>query len=188
MDLKIGRVKYRIREILFNDISYIFFNYFVAYIPAWRMRKFFYLCGGMKIGKGSRIAMRCIVMRPSGIVIGRNNVINEYAILDGRYGLKIGDNNSISMHSKLYSVSHYSWSETFEANVKPTLIKDNCWIGVGAVILPGSVLEDKVVVGANSVLKGQAEENSIYVGNPGVKIKDRNLEKKYELHYRSWFR
>ena len=37
------------------DIVFCFTNYFIAYIPAWFIRRLLYMALGMKIGKKSRI-------------------------------------------------------------------------------------------------------------------------------------
>lgn len=42
----------------------------------------------------------------------------------------------------------------------------NCWIGAGAVIVPGVTIGDNVVVGAGSVVTKDLPDNVIAVGNP----------------------
>ncbi len=48
----------------------------------------------------------------------------------------------------------------------PVHIGRNCWIGAGAILLPGVTLGDNVVVGAGSVVTGDLPDNVIAVGNP----------------------
>ncbi len=45
-------------------------------------------------------------------------------------------------------------------------IGKNCWIGAGAVILPGITIGDNVVVGAGSVVTKDLPDNVVAVGNP----------------------
>ena len=45
-------------------------------------------------------------------------------------------------------------------------IGKNCWIGAGAVILPGVTIGDNVVVGAGSVVTKDLPDNVVAVGNP----------------------
>lgn len=45
-------------------------------------------------------------------------------------------------------------------------IGKNCWIGAGAIILPGVTIGDQVVVGAGSVVTKDLPSNVVAVGNP----------------------
>ena len=159
-------LKQKLGNFIYDDMFYIIINYFVAYIPFWSVRKQLYRLFGMKIGKGSRIAMRCIILGRKGchgIEIGEDNVINEYCLLDGRSGLKIGNSNSISMYAKLYSGTHRTNSETFEYIGRETIIANNTWIGTSAILLPGSVVNDFSVISANSLFNGKTERGGGYI-------------------------
>lgn len=48
----------------------------------------------------------------------------------------------------------------------PVHIGKNCWIGAGALIMPGITIGDHVVVGAGSVVTKDLPSNVIAVGNP----------------------
>lgn len=48
----------------------------------------------------------------------------------------------------------------------PVRIGRNCWIGAGAIIVPGITIGDNVVVGAGSVVTKDLPSNVIAVGNP----------------------
>ena len=48
----------------------------------------------------------------------------------------------------------------------PVHIGKNCWIGAGAVILPGVSIGDNPVVGAGSIVTKDLPENIVAVGNP----------------------
>lgn len=48
----------------------------------------------------------------------------------------------------------------------PVHIGKNCWIGAGAIILPGVTIGDNVVVGAGSVVTKDLPDNVVAVGNP----------------------
>lgn len=54
---------------------------------------------------------------------------------------------------------------------KKTVIGDNCFIGVNAVILPGVHIGDEVVIGAGSIVTKDIESNSLAVGNPARVIR-----------------
>ncbi len=48
----------------------------------------------------------------------------------------------------------------------PVHIGKNCWIGAGAIILPGITIGDNVVIGAGSVVTKNIPNDVVAVGNP----------------------
>lgn len=48
----------------------------------------------------------------------------------------------------------------------PVHIGKNCWIGAGAIILPGVTIGDNSVIGAGSVVTKDIPSNCVAVGNP----------------------
>lgn len=48
----------------------------------------------------------------------------------------------------------------------PVHIGRNCWIGAGAIILPGITIGDNTVIGAGSVVTKDIPANVVAVGNP----------------------
>ncbi len=48
----------------------------------------------------------------------------------------------------------------------PVHIGKNCWIGAGALIMPGITIGDNVVIGAGSVVTKDVPSNVVAVGNP----------------------
>lgn len=43
-------------------------------------------------------------------------------------------------------------------------IGSHCFIGADAIILPGTIIGDYVIIGAGSIVHGKLESNSVYVG------------------------
>lgn len=59
-------------------------------------------------------------------------------------------------------------------------IGKNCWIGSGAIILPGITIGDNVVVGAGSIVTKNLPSNVVAVGNPCRILREINEhDKKY---------
>ena len=55
--------------------------------------------------------------------------------------------------------------KALQYNASVTIGK-NCWIGAGAVILPGVTIGDNTVIGAGSVVNKDIPSNVVAVGNP----------------------
>ena len=55
--------------------------------------------------------------------------------------------------------------KAFQYNV-PVHIGRNCWIGAGALIMPGVTIGDNTVIGAGSVVTKDIPANVVAVGNP----------------------
>lgn len=165
----------------------VFANYFVNHIPFWTIRKFFYILMGMKIGKDARIAMGTVVSKPRWIEIGQRTVINRDCHLDGRGRLIIGDDVTISAYSIIITEAHLPDSGTFDTKIESVVIKDRAWLGMRAMVLNGSVVEENAIIGAGCVFKGCCEKDDIMVGNPARCIRKRKLEKEYRKNYKAFF-
>ena len=50
-------------------------------------------------------------------------------------------------------------------------IGNNVFMGAQCTILPGTIIDDNVVIASNSVVKGHLESNTVYGGSPAKKIK-----------------
>jgi len=62
----------------------------------------------------------------------------------------------------------------------PVRIGKNCWIGAGAVIVPGVTIGDNVVVGAGSIVTKDLPNNVLAAGNPCKVIREINdYDKEY---------
>ena len=49
---------------------------------------------------------------------------------------------------------------------RETIIGENCFIGMGTIILMGTKIGDNCIIGAGSVLRGEYPSDSVIVGNP----------------------
>lgn len=166
-----------------QGIAYFVCNYVVPYIPFWNIRKLIYRLLGMKIGKGSRILMRVTILAPSKIILGERVYINEYCYLDGRGGLEIGNDTSVSVFSYINTGQHLINSVDFDYAKNKVIIKDHVWICARANILGGAILNSGCVICAGSTAKkGIYEANGVYSGVPAIKCGERSQDAiNYEL-------
>ncbi len=81
----------------------------------------------------------------------------------------IGDYTMIGPNVTIATAGHPILPElrekAYQFNV-PVKIGKNCWIGAGAVILPGVVIGDHSVIGAGSVVTKNIPSDVVAVGNP----------------------
>lgn len=66
----------------------------------------------------------------------------------------------------------------------PVHIGKNCWIGAGAVIVPGVTVGDNTVIGAGSIVTKDIPSNVVAVGNP-CKVLREISEKDRESYFKT---
>ena len=95
--------------------------------------------------------------RVSGEITIGKNVWISFALSGGCYiqggnGIVIGDDTIFAPGVKIISANHDPGNLRQWEKGGPVIIGKNCWIGANAVILPGVVLGDNVIVGAGAVV------------------------------------
>ena len=120
--------------------------------------------------------LRVLLLRICGISIGKGNYIGFNVIPDTNFPelIKIGNNVTISHNVQLitHTASPVKSFLSSKYNLsKNILIKDGSWIGMGAIILPGTTVEENCFIGAGSVVSGSTKSNSLFAGNPSKEIK-----------------
>lgn len=105
--------------------------------------------------------------------MGRNCKIGTKKLGSEPYLITIGDdfytssNIQFITHDGSVNVLRNFYSECRTADFFGRIvIGNNVFIGYGCTILPGSIIGDNVIVGANAVVKGQLNSNSVYAGIP----------------------
>jgi len=73
-------------------------------------------------------------------------------------GIYVGKDTIWSVNVSLVSLNHdlYDYSKSVKSG--PIIIGRQCWLGAGVVILPGVILGEHTIVGANSVVTSSFEE------------------------------
>jgi maltose O-acetyltransferase len=163
-------------------------NNIVAYIPIFFIRRSFYKSIlKIQIDKGANIFMRAWFDCPGNLSIGKNTIVNQKCRLDGRGGLTIGDNVSISAEVCILTASHDMQSSDGDGITSPVIIEDYVFIGTRALILPGASLGKGCVVGAGSVVTRPVAPNTIVAGAPAKQIGMRTQNLRYSSRYRRLF-
>ncbi len=90
----------------------------------------------------------------------------------------IGKGTQIAPNCGLITTNHDIYDIRKHVEGKDVVIGKNCWIGMGAIILPGVVLGDHTVVGAGSIVtKSFMDGYAVICGNPAKIIKVIEREK-----------
>ncbi|MCB0058079.1 MAG: acyltransferase [Caldilineaceae bacterium] len=159
----------------------------VGAIPSHALRLFFYrYVFGAIIGQASSVHRHCRFYRPAGVIIGAHSVVNRGVLLDGRSGLRIGDNVSISEGSQILTLEHDPNDPAFGWCGAPVAIGDRVFLGARATILPGVTIGEGAVVAAGAVVTKDVEPFTIVGGVPARPIGQRRSDLSYELTYRKF--
>ena len=175
--LKLYWVGYDARDFLAEAIGWIPFN---------RMRCFLWRRLGIKIGRHSSIHRHCRFYFPSRVEIGNHCVILREVLLDGRMGLRIESNVSISEGVSFYTMQHKLRSPNFESEGSPVTVEDYVFIGARATILPGVIIGRGAAVAAGAVVTKNVAAGTIVAGVPAVVIGERPVNLTYTLNYRKF--
>lgn len=100
---------------------------------------------------------------------GKNVYANLNLTLVDDTHIYVGDYTMFGPNVTVATAGHPILPELREQGYQynaPVHIGKNCWIGAGAIILPGVTIGDNVVVGAGSIVTKDIPSNVVAVGNP----------------------
>lgn len=100
---------------------------------------------------------------------GKNVYANFNLTLVDDTHIYVGDSTMIGPNVTIATAGHpilpVLREKVYQFNL-PVRIGKNCWIGAGAIILPGITIGDNTVVGAGSIVTKDLPANVVAVGNP----------------------
>ena len=113
------------------------------------------------------------VAQIKGVQFGKNCKFRTKHFGSEPYLIKIGDNVSTARnvtfitHDGAVQVIRSLYKEYEQIDlIDQIIIQNNVFIGSGTTLLPGTHIEDNVIVGAGSVVRGRLKGNSVYAGVP----------------------
>jgi Acetyltransferase (isoleucine patch superfamily) len=101
--------------------------------------------------------------------LGKNVYANFGLTLVDDTHIYIGDCCMLAPHVTIATAGHPILPELRERALQynaPVHIGRNCWIGTGALVMPGVSVGDNTVIGAGSVVTRDIPANVVAVGNP----------------------
>lgn len=122
------------------------------------------------------------------VSFGKNVYANfNLTLVDDTY-IYVGDYTMFGPNVTVATAGHPILPELrekgYQYNASVTIGK-NCWIGAGAVIVPGVKIGDNTVIGAGSVVTRDIPSNVVAVGNPCRVLREINeRDKEYYFKYR----
>ncbi len=181
---------FRIHKKIFHFIEallYYIANHWITDIPSFHVRHWYLRrVLGFFIGNRSSIHMGVFVTGRN-IKLGNCVVINRGVYLDGRIGVEIHNNVSISPEVYIMSMEHDPNSPVFATRGGVVIIEDYVWIGARAIILPGVHIGEGAVVGAGAVVTRDVLPYRVVAGMPARVIGERNRQIDYQCVYFPWF-
>ena len=143
--------------------------------------------GELKLGDGVTIEKGTIVTLGDphngygAISIGPGTWIGQYNNLRATGGtrLSIGSNCLISQFCTIVTSNHQTnrdrliQSMPAVAQRPEVILGDDVWIGAGTCVLPGVVVHDGAVIGANSVVTCDVPSFEIWAGSPARRLGER---------------
>jgi maltose O-acetyltransferase len=156
-------------------------NHLVNRVPSYRLRHGWYRgVLGLDLHHDAGIHLGCYVwfyglgqIRRSGVRIGAKTRINRDCTLDVRGPLSIGDNVSISPEVAILTTQHRLDTPGFPPESRAVVIEDHVWIGMRAIVLPGTTIGRGAVVAAGAVVRGDIPPLTVVAGVPARPVATR---------------
>ena len=133
--------------------------------------------GKLIISEDARINEKVIIggmkTHDSSLTLGKRTIVMEYSFINTTMPVEIGDDTGIGGHCLLFT--HGSWLnqlDGYPVSFSSIKIGKNVWLPWRVFIMPGTVIGDNVVVGANSLVSNKIKSNTLIAGSPAKIIKD----------------
>lgn len=97
--------------------------------------------------------------------MGRFTDIGTFTVINAQNGVTIEDEVQIGPHCAILSAS------TIDSKYGPIVLKKNCRIGAGSMVMPNTTVGENAIVGALSFVNRDIPDNEVWAGCPIHKIK-----------------
>jgi putative colanic acid biosynthesis acetyltransferase WcaF len=160
-------------------LTWFFINYFIfdSVLPwPYKLKVVLLRLFGAKVGKGLVIKVKVRVKYPWRLVIGDNCWLGESVWIDNLENVSIGSNVCISQGAMLLTGNHDYTRIDFPYRLGKIVLDDGVWIGAQSVVCPGITCKSHAILTVNSVATKTLEPWSIYMGNPAIFIRKREMK------------
>jgi len=114
----------------------------------------------------------------NNICIGKNVTFGGNVYIHADATVYIGDNTMIAYGCIIHTSTHdYNGNPMWEKRIDaPIKIGNHVWLGTGAIILSGVIIEDYAVIGSGTVVSKNVPKGAVLVGNPAKISKFRTID------------
>lgn len=137
---------------------------------AWLLRRF-----GADVHARARVYGSARIWYPPNLTMHANAVLGPGAICYCMAPISIGEKAIVSQRAHLCAGTHDIRDPDFQLVVRPIVIGPGAWVAAETFIGPGVTVGEGAVVGARSAVFRDVEPYAVYLGNPAVLIKRREL-------------
>jgi len=119
--------------------------------------------------RGARVMIspQAIIWGTRGVILEDDVVINSFTHVFGGGGVHIGARTLISTGCSIASITHSEQIATRRIGIEaPVTIEEDCWLGTGAIVLPGVRIGKGSIIGAGAVVTKDIPPYSMAIGVP----------------------
>jgi acetyltransferase-like isoleucine patch superfamily enzyme len=145
------------------------------------LRSRLYRLAGLDIGSSVFIMgnLELVGSSPDGFYdkfhVGHGTVIGNHVTISLDARVDFGTNVALSPFVRIYTSTHQLGPGSSRRNgnvlAKPVVIEDGCWLGLGAMILPGVRVGHGSIVAAGAVVTEDVPVDSYVEGNPAQVVR-----------------
>lgn len=129
---------------------------------------------GAKLGTNVHIYSSALIYYPWNLEMGDESSVGEWALIYNLGKVSIGKRTTISQRVHLCAGTHDYKDPSMPLIKPPILIGNEVWVCADAFIGPNTVIQDRSIVAAASVVVKDVEQSQIVGGNPAKLIKLRD--------------
>jgi acetyltransferase-like isoleucine patch superfamily enzyme len=108
-----------------------------------------------------------VIWGVDGVALEDDVSINSLTHIFGAGGVHIGARTLISASCNIASITHSEQIATRGRGIElPVVIEEDCWLGAGAIVLPGVRIGRGSIIGAGAVVTKDIPPLSLAVGVP----------------------
>ena len=120
--------------------------------------------------------IRVRLHRMRGVKIGKNVHVGPKVTIDDVYPNFVLIENGVSLAGQIFILTHSKPLEYHkylsESFLGPVIIKQNAWIAIGVIILPGVTIGEGAIVASGAVVTKDVPPNTMVGGIPAKVLKE----------------